>query len=81
MVTSYLPRRGLAAMTAARSSGVMGPTREPGGAMSERDTIAGVPPFSSMETRASPTPSCVMTSPVSNFGFWRKVSAAAFTAF
>ena len=39
-----------------RSSGVIGPTREAGGAISVRSTISGVPSGWSIDTSASPTP-------------------------
>ena len=68
-------------MMALRSSTVSGPTRASGGRISVRWTISGTPLPSSIDTSASPTPSWVMTSSVLNLGFWRKVVAAAFTAF
>jgi len=55
--------------------------RERGGLTSTRSTMPGIPLFSSTETRASPTPIWVMAVSVSSAGFWRKVVAAARTAF
>ena len=56
-------------MTFRRSSAVIGPMREEGGRISVRCTMEGTPFLSSVDTSASPTPSWVITSPVSNFGF------------
>ena len=45
-----------------RSSGVIVPIRERGGITFARSTMLGTPPGSRVETSASPTPSCVITS-------------------
>ena len=68
-------------MSAWRCSAEIGPTCAMGGAISVLCTIAGTPLPSSIDTSASPILSCVIAVAVSIFGFWRKVSAAAFTAF
>ena len=52
-----------------------------GGAMSVRCTGIGTPFSCSVDTSASPTPSCAMTSATSSFGFATNVSAAVRTAF
>ena len=57
------------------------PSREDGGRTNVRSTMLGTPPAPSVETRASPTPSCVMASLVSKSGLGRNVSAAVATAF
>ena len=72
---------GLAAISAARSSGVIAPIRPRGGKIRARSTMLGAPSACSVETSASPTPSSVITSSTSSFGLGRKVSAAARTAF
>ena len=48
--------------------------------MIARSTGIGTPFSRSMETSASPTPSCDMTSATSSGGLGTKVSAAVFTA-
>ena len=81
IVLSYWPATGLCAITCWRSCGVIGPSRDAGGRISVRWTIAGMPFSSSVETSASPTLSCVMALAQSKSGFGRKVSAAVRTAF
>ena len=61
MAVSYLPKIAPASMTPRRSSGVIGPTRDMGGAIQQRSTTRGLPSSASMETRASPTPSSRIT--------------------
>ena len=78
---SYLPPIGLRARTAARSSGVIAPMRQRGGHISVRSTGIGTPLSCSIETSASPTPSCEITSATSSFGLATNVSAAVRTAF
>ena len=68
-------------MTAARSSGVIGPIREAGGMIHARSTTTGVPFSSRHDTSASPTASSVMAFTVSNCAFARNVSAAVLTTF
>ena len=63
------PPTGLRARTAARSSGVIAPIRQRGGAISVRSTGIGTPFSCSVETSASPTPSWEMTLATSSFGF------------
>jgi hypothetical protein len=55
--------------------------RDPGAMTKARSTTVGRPFSSRKDTRASPTPSSVMTVAASNFGLARRVSAAALTAF
>ena len=81
MTVSYLPPIGLRLRTIARSSAVIAPMRERGGRISVRSTMPGTPPSPRQDTSASPTPSWPMASSTSSFGFARKVSAAALTAF
>ena len=57
------------------------PVRDEGGRIRVRATTEGTPPSSSTETRASPMPSCVITSSVEKAGLGRNVSAATLTAF
>ena len=66
---------------ALRSASLIGPTRECGGCTSVSSTMLGWPFSSSVETSASPMPSCMMACSVSILGFLRKVVAADLTAF
>src|SRR5581483_4415176 len=70
-----------ASISALRSSGVSGPTRDMGGRTSVRCTMYGSPLLCSTDTRASPTCSSWMARSVSRSGFLRNVWAAARTAF
>jgi hypothetical protein len=62
-------------MSCWRSSSLIGPTLAIGGATRLFATISGLPFASSIETRASPTASPVITAAVSKEGFRRNVSA------
>ena len=78
---SYFAPMGLRARTAARSSAVIAPIRQRGGHISVRSTGIGTPFSCSVDTSASPTPSCEITVATSSLGLATKVSAAVRTAF
>ena len=67
---------GLPARTCARSASVIAPMRQRGGAISVRSTGIGTPLSCSIDTSASPTPSCEIAFATSSFGLGTKVSAA-----
>ena len=81
VAVTITPATGLAFIIAVRSPAVMGPSCEEGGRMRVRWTMEGADFSSSVETSASPVPSSVITCSVSNAGFGRKLSAAAWTDF
>ena len=76
MALSYLPLNGLEFLHFRQFGSGDRPDARGGGAIRARDTMAGAPESSSIETNASPTFSLVMASAVLKAGFCRKVSAA-----